>query len=303
MSHFNREKAKNVAVVILLLLGLWQKPVEINAQRNSYPVCPMGKEWNFCRDFSDEFNGTGLDRNKWMDLVPVWYGRKPSLFSAANVKVADGVLQLVCDEQKPDEVTYENKVQGFDKFRIAIAKSKNRIRYGYFEARCKSMKANVCNAFWLYDPLDPPAKYLSGDFSEEIDIFEIIGKPSPEYHESKDRIYSTTVHRFVTPYLEGVVNHNRPPLPMQGAKQRVPFDFSSDFHVYAFLWTPAEMKWFIDGREVFNRNNDYFKRALHIVFDCETLWGIPDSSDLPAVFNIDYIRVWQYAGNSYSVAH
>ncbi len=195
MSHFNREKAKNVAVVILLLLGLWQKPVEINAQRNSYPVCPMGKEWNFCRDFSDEFNGTGLDRNKWMDLVPVWYGRKPSLFSAANVKVADGVLQLVCDEQKPDEVTYENKIQGFDKFRIAIAKSKNRIRYGYFEARCKSMK------------------------------------------------------------------------------------------------------------KVFYRNNDYFKRALHIVFDCETLWGIPDSSDLPAVFNIDYIRVWQYAGNSYSVAH
>ncbi|MEI6656880.1 MAG: family 16 glycosylhydrolase, partial [Verrucomicrobiota bacterium] len=79
----------------------------------------------------------------------------------------------------------------------------------------------------------------------------------------------------------------------QGAKQPVPFDFQADFHVCGFLWTPTEMKWFVDGREVFARENDYFKPPLHISFDCETLWGVPDPANLPATFYTDYLRVWR----------
>jgi len=45
------------------------------------------------------------------------------------------------------------------------------------------MKASVCNAFWLYDPLNPPAKYREGSFSEEIDIFEIFGKPTKSEYD------------------------------------------------------------------------------------------------------------------------
>ena len=38
------------------------------------------------------------------------------------------------------------------------------------------MKAAVCNAFWLYDPLVESVKYREGEYSEEIDIFEVFGK-------------------------------------------------------------------------------------------------------------------------------
>ena len=274
-----------IAVAVLAVAG-----VAVGAET---PVCPMGEGWEFSSEFSDEFNGAKLDEAKWWDFNPEWYGRKPGFFARENVAVKDGSLQLAARVQKPEEVTVENKVRGYDKFTTSIVKSKKRIAYGYFEARCKSMKAGVCNAFWLYDPLNPPAKYKEGSFSEEIDIFEVFGNPAKKEY---DRVYCTTVHRFYTPYVESIANAKQTPLPKKSAKQRVPFDFWADFHVYGFLWTPTEMKWYVDGKEVFARDNDYFSTALHIMFDCEIMqgWvGLPDPADLPATFEIDYLRVWR----------
>ena len=77
-------------------------------------------------------------------------------------------LELTAKALDSTKVDIELRAKGMDKYSTAIVKSKNRIQYGYFEARCKSMKANVCNAFWLYDPLNPDKKYREGSFSEEI---------------------------------------------------------------------------------------------------------------------------------------
>lgn len=279
-------------LVVLAFIGVGQ----------SEPVCPMGEGWVFEQVFSDEFNGQGLDGEKWWDFNPEWYGRKPGYFSRENVTVKDGKLCLTAKVQKPEEVTVENKVRGYDKFTTSIVKSKKRILYGYFEARCKSMKASVCNAFWLYDPLNPPAKYKEGSFSEEIDIFEIFGKPAKKEY---DRVYCTTVHRFYTPYVESIANAKQTPLPKKAMKQKVPFDFHADYHVYGFLWTPTEMKWFVDGREVFTRDNDYYSTPLYIMFDCEIMkdWvGLPDPADLPSTFEIDYLRVWKHKDQPFPMA-
>jgi beta-glucanase (GH16 family) len=220
------------------------------------------------------------------------HGRKPAFFSRDNVAVNDGMLQLSARVQKPGEVTEENRVRGYDKFTTSIIKSKQRIRYGYFETRCKSMKAGPSNAFWLYDPLDAPEKYREGSFSEEIDIFEIFGKPAKK---EVDRQYFMTVHRQKTPYVETLVR-SAFPLENKSAVVTVPFNFYDDFHVYGFLWTPDVMTWYIDGKEVFTRKNDYFHTALNVMFDSEIMegWaGLPDPADLPAVFSVDYCRIWQ----------
>ena len=281
-----------VAVVALAWTGFGQTP----------PACPMGEDWTFAPEFSDEFNDVKLDDAKWWDFNPEWHGRKPGYFARENVSVTDGLLQLTARVQKPEEVTVENRVRGYDKFTTSTVKCKKRIMYGYFEARCKSMKASVCNAFWLYDPLNAPAKYREGSFSEEIDIFEIFGKPTKAEFE---QVYCTTVHRFYTPYVESIANFKQTPLPKKAAKQKVPFDFSADFHVYGFLWTPTEMRWFVDGKEVFSRDNDYFSTALYIMFDCEIMqdWvGLPDPADLPSTFSIDYLRVWRRTEHPYPKA-
>ncbi len=257
------------------------------------PICPVPGSWSFCGEFSDEFNGNSIDHEKWFDFNPSWDGRKPGFFARDNVSVTDGCLTLKAREIRTDELTLERKERGADQFATSIVKSKKRIRYGYFEARCRSMKANLCNAFWLYDPLDAPLKYREGYFSEEIDIFEVFGKAVTP---ASDHIYFTTVHRFYTPYVESIANFKKIKLDNYQKTTKVDFDFSADFHRYGFLWTPSEMTWFIDGKPVFSRSNDYFNTALHIMFDCEIMkgWvGLPNKEDLPAEFKIDYLRVWQ----------
>ena len=274
----------------------------ISCRGDTTSVCPIGEGWAFAPAFSDEFNGTELDAAKWWDFNPEWHGRKPGYFSRENVTVKDGCLCLAARVQKPEEVTVEDKVRGYDRFTTSSVKSKKRVLYGYLEARCKSMRASVCNAFWLYDPLNPPAKYREGSFSEEIDIFEVFGKPAKQEY---DRVFCTTVHRFYTPYVESIANFKQTPLPKKAAKQKVPFDFWADFHVYGFLWTPTEMRWFVYGKEVFARDNDYFSQALYIMFDCEIMqgWvGLPDPADLPATFEIDYLRVWRQKELPYPLA-
>lgn len=262
------------------------------AQKYNPPVCPLGANWELVGQFSDEFNDKRLDTAKWWDFNPAWIGRKPALFARENVKVAKGLLRLSARAQNPKKVSLENKVRGYDKYTTATIKSKQSIRYGYFEARCKSMKASVCNAFWLYDPLEADAKYSPGSFSEEIDIFEIFGKPSKKENDS---LFFATVHRMETPYVESLVKSKQTPMEKKSFNLKVPFAFYEEFHVFGFLWTPTEMKWYLDGKEVFSRKNDYFTTSLYLMLDCEIMagWaGLPEAKDLPATFEIDYVRVW-----------
>lgn len=282
--------------VLVSFFLLFSLSVTTKAQHKVSPACPLGASWKFVPEFSDEFNGKGLDNEKWWDFNPTWYGRKPGYFSRENVKVTNGTLCLTARVQHPRKVTVEHKAWGFDKFTTSSVKSKERIRYGYFEARCKSMKAGVCNAFWLYDPLDPPAKHREGSFSEEIDIFELFGNRGSKKEYNCDNVFYANVHRFATPYVESIVN-TPTPLDNQRISKVMPFDIHADFHTYALLWTPKEMKWYVDGIMVFTRDNDHYTTALHIMFDCEIMpdWvGLPDPSDLPATFYIDYLRVWKF---------
>jgi beta-glucanase (GH16 family) len=267
----------------------------VKARDKNDPACPMGADWKFIPGFSDEFNGNGLDCEKWWDFNPAMHGRKPAYFSRDNVVVNKGNLELWSKSLKPEEVTEENRVRGYDKFTTSIIKSKQRIRYGYFETRCRGMKAGASNAFWLYDPLDAPEKYREGSFSEEIDIFEFFGLPTKK---EVDRKFFMTVHRQKTPYVETLVK-SAFPLENKSSAYTVPFNFYDDFHVYGFLWTPEVMTWYVDGKEVFTRKNDYFQTALHMIFDTEIMegWaGLPDPADLPAAFYVDYCRVWQLPG-------
>jgi hypothetical protein len=65
------------------------------AQQQPPPACPLGPGWTFVAGFSDEFDGSALDANKWWDFNPTTFiGRKPGLFSRDNVAVKDGLPDL-----------------------------------------------------------------------------------------------------------------------------------------------------------------------------------------------------------------
>ena len=261
-----------------------------------------GTAWGSTRgvpDFADEFEGLELDASVWDDWVASFQGRKAGfLFARDNVVVRNGNLELTARLMREDEKTVENLRRGFDTYATALVRRKEKSFYGYYECRAKGMKACVCNAFWLYDPLSdrPEKKFRLGDFSDEIDIFEFFGKRGSITNSGCERAYYTTVHRLATPYLEGIVHGGVVALPDKSKTTRVDFDFWADYHVYGFDWSKEKLTWYVDGKEVFSRPNDVFHRPLHVTFDCEIMYnwmGEPDKSDLPQVFSIDYFRYWK----------
>ncbi len=262
------------------------------------PLADAGCQFVFDEQASDEFEGEMLDRSKWDDWVESFQGRRSGfLFSRDNVDVAKGELRLKARLLREDEKTADNLARGFDTYATAIVKSKKKTFYGYYECRAKSMKAAVCNAFWLYDPLsdEPKKKYRPGDFSEEIDIFEIFGKEGSRKSDCARAFYNT-VHRLGTPYLEGRVLGSVEKLPEKSSRKKVDFDFADGYHEYGFLWTEKEMKWYADGVEMFSRPNDHFHRPMHVTFDCEIMYGWvgePDKADLPQTFSVQYFRHWR----------
>ena len=276
----------------LFLLAFLTQTIVLS-QDNFQPYAKLSGSWVLDKSFSDEFNKSKLDESKWWDFNPAWHGRKPSHFARSNVKVKKGLLRLSAKSLDPKQVSIQDKARGYDKFSTAIIKSKNRSYYGYYEARAKSMKAAVCNAFWLYDPLEESIKYREGEYSEEIDIFEVFGKANKKENQ---RAYYAAVHRYQTPYVESLVNKRKYKLENRYTRLEVPYDFYEDFHVYGLLWTADELVWFLDGKEVFRRKNDFFKRPLHVIFDAEIMetWdGLPNVDDLPSTFEVDYVRVWR----------
>ena len=262
------------------------------------PLSDAGLQLVFDPDASDEFDGETLDRSKWDDWVESFQGRRQGfLFARDNVDVAQGELRLKARLLRGDEKTFDNLARGFDTYATAIVKAKKKTFYGYYECRAKSMKAAVCNAFWLYDPLSdqPKRKYRPGDFSEEIDIFEIFGKEGSKPSDCARAFYNT-VHRLGTPYLEGRVLGSVEELPVKSSRRKVDFDFADGYHTYGFLWTEKEMKWYADGVEMFSRPNDHFHRPMHVTFDCEIMYnwvGEPDKADLPQTFSVQYFRYWR----------
>ena len=254
------------------------------------------KDYRLDPRFSDEFDAATLDLAKWDDSSPQWIGRAPGYFDRRNIRLRNGCLELTAAMQQPDEIPPLYRTRGMGAYTTAYVTARERVLYGYFEARFQAMRANVCNAFWLHDPLDPPAKYREGDFSEEIDIFEVFGRrDSPEgmAEPNLDRTYFTTLHRLRTPYVEACVGLHNQPVRHQ---QVMPFDFTEDFHVGALLWTPDELVWFLDGMELFRVPNLHYHRPLRLNIDCEIMqgWtGLPRPEDLPARYRIDYVRVYR----------
>ena len=71
--------------VFVLLLSFYSF-----TQENIKPFGSIDGDWILDKSFSDEFNNTKLDSNKWWDFNPAWHGRKPSHFARSMSKLRKG---------------------------------------------------------------------------------------------------------------------------------------------------------------------------------------------------------------------
>lgn len=250
---------------------LGPKPKCIN---NEFPLSDQSNQrhWKKYELMSDEFEGTELDSNKWHPKNPRWLGRQPAFFYPGNVSVSKGKLHLL---MKKEEVPDMPKDKGYHTYTSAAVQNKTRVKYGYFEVKCRPMKSHGSSSFWFYD--NTPKLWT------EIDVFEI-GGAAPGFEKK----YNMNVHVFRTP------NENKH-WSMHG-EWIAPSNLADDYHVYGLEWDKEKVKWYFDGVLIRWVENTHWHQPLTLNFDSETMpkwFGLPKDSNLPSTYSIEYVRAWK----------
>lgn len=143
--------------------------------------------------------------------------------------------------------------------------------YGYFEIRARwTGGKGIWPAFWLL-----PAK---GGWPPEIDIVEAHGDKPATVFQSLHSKLQKSITRKVT---------------MAGT--------ADQFHLYAVLWTPERLDYYIDGvRTASIPTTADAGRPMYLLANLAIggKWpGDPDAGTvMPARMEIDHIRVWRFAG-------
>lgn len=233
---------------------------------------PVPGDWRQLPELTDAFDGERLDADKWWDHNPGWQGRQPAWFAPHNVAVRDGLLHLTLRAENLPDLPPD-----YHTFTSAAVKSKAKVLYGYFEARCRPMRSRGSSAFWFYD--STPAIWT------EIDVFEI-GAAAPGH----ERTVHQNLHVFHTPTVKEHLS--------AATRHQVDHDLADRFHTYGLLWTPERIVFYLDGQVTRESPNVHHHQPLYLNFDSETMptwFGLPDPAELPATFSIEWVRAWALA--------
>lgn len=234
--------------------------------------------------WQDEFNTSGEslpDSEKWWYETGAggWGNNELQDYVAGSykgekiAKVADGKLTITAA-----------KIDG--KVRSVRMNTNNSWTYGYFEARLKLPKGKgTWPAFWMM-----PKNFTAWPKDGEIDIMEHVG-----YHQD---FVSSSIH--CTAYVHSNGTQKTAEKYLKGA--------TDDFHVYALEWTPEYIKSYVDGEQLFyykpeaygERNYNTWPFLNPFYLKLNLAWGGNwggamgiDETCLPAVYEIDYVRVFQ----------
>ena len=252
--------------------------------------------WILREDISDEFDGSEIDRSKWFvqgengDYY-IWKGRAPSQFAPHNVILEDGMLKLRSQwepnfefaigegHEGNDYATHEGE---FIPVTTAAIVSHKRFLNGYMEVRSKSADAAMTSSFWMIG------------YESELDVFETMGNPKIDSGSGiTATMLKASVHDWQPPAQR--------PTRKFGYVQELPWRVADDFHVYGVDWGPDSLKFYIDGELTHEVTQEevgkdwVLTNPLEVWLDSEIfVWlGLPHKEELPADFEVDYVRVWQ----------
>ncbi len=217
--------------------------------------------------FSDEFDGTAPDSNKWLNKY--YWGDKllHDSYSIAtdlhcytpldNFEVRHSVLRIITKPQKINGKVWDPAKGFFTKdfnFTSGILNTgaSFRQKYGTFTAKIKLADHNVRNAFWLIgDRITPHIDVCrSGGGKVWFDLFT-----SPGSHLKKS---------LGSRYL-------------------------SDFYIYTLEWTPQSLVWKINGVEVMRQTTGVPQEEMYI----NLAGGVDKPIGGISSMEVDWVRVYQ----------
>ena len=256
-----------------------------DAEKDGYEIY-----WN------DEFNGTELDSNKWLNqYLP--HATASETGAMTDYEMADGVLTLKIDEDHPTFYDIESEqgfkvssIQTYEKNWLHDVNAKNvdvfdgfRTQYGYFEVRYKMPACGGGGhvAFWMVGTqADARADGRGSQQNSEIDVTET---------------------KFSSPnsYTPRIYGQDDPDMVNWSAAVELEGDYVNQWHTYAVDWTPEYIAFFVDGVEVArSEQSPQYEMCLllgmYINDDPDDeYWGGAANDVYPKEWEIDYVRVYK----------
>jgi beta-glucanase (GH16 family) len=231
-------------------------------------LCSCGEAGGSSLSFSDDFDGSSLDRSKWGTGWADSFS-KPTHFLDEQISVADGTLRIAAEpKETPSGRPYAGGlVQTKDSFAQ---------RYGRFEARMKVPAGRgLWSALWLLPK--------SGEWPPEIDILENVGQDPKKAYETNH-------------WMDGGAHRS----------ERCVYDASRDlsdgFHTYSLDWSPDALVWKIDGKETCRKTSNTDHGPMYLIIDLAVGFeGDPgdwvsmpdDSTSFPAAVEVDWVRAYR----------
>lgn len=234
--------------------------------------------------WSDEFNGSSLNTNKWNYAVGNgtngWGNNELQFYTASsnNARTNNGHLEITARRENLGGYAYTSA--------RLHTEAKGDFTHGRVEARIRLPEGQgIWPAFWLF-PTDEV--YGGWPRSGEIDIMELVG-------HDPDRVHGT-VHYGPDPGPGHYYDGNHYDLPGN-------VNFSDGFHVFAIEWEPNEIRWYMDSILYHSispweiapcdwpYNQDFFI-ILNVAVGGN--WpGPPNgSTQFPQTMYVDYVRVY-----------
>ena len=281
--------------------------------------------------FSDEFNGSALDRTKWATEygfdtfcevanppppgVPSYCNRsnnnEKEWYIDSAPRLENGVLKLVAQKNDcsgdnlPDRNYAPYSCTNFP-YLSGMISTHNKFSqlYGYFEARMKIPNGQgFWPAFWIIPQLPPSPSPAGYYWPPEVDIMEMDGLQTHYVHMA---------NHYSGEYPDPGSELNGWPYGGSHSSIYNGPDYSTGFHIYAIDWEPGVIIWYIDGIERFRNlthippgtvNPPEYGGDMQLILNL-AIGGnfvgnvLPLDSDLPNSLDIDYVRVYRnIAGN------
>jgi beta-glucanase (GH16 family) len=233
--------------------------------------------------FSDEFNGPAgskPDTTKWTYDPGVPQNGEVQYYTPNSENASmNGSGSLVIEARKQD---YQGRQYTSHRMNTG---NKFSVQYGRIEARVKVPKGNgLWPAFWLMGD-----DFLQGrpwPYNGEIDIMEVLGRNTSEAY--------STLH---APAYNGAGGYGQ---------KYATVDLSQDYHVWAAEWDSKGIRFFLDGRQVFNAAKETventrgpwiydhkFYLILNLAVGGDFPGPIDASTPFPSQMLVDYVRVYQ----------
>jgi beta-glucanase (GH16 family) len=245
----------------------------------------------------DEFSGTKLDGQRWQNGIG-WTRvimENRMAFEPDNVIVKDGLIRFVADKKDSlyrlanyeidsafvKKNTLSNPLPEFlVNFSAGCIVSRKKQHYGVYELRFKVEEGKgTWPAFWFY----------GGDRNEELDVFELKGERTDEYHVDVhcpgecERGYKNRlgIKRNWNSWVKTKQNLFR------------------GFNTATLEWTPNDITWLLNGVAVaYYKGN--FANPMNLYLNTSVAHdngpfspGPDNSTSWPNTFYADYLRIYE----------